>query len=360
LTVTVLTANTNAELLIEQARLWKPSAVVIGDAARHRDVADALSDQQTTVLSGPGGLEEVVQRGDVDTVLAALVGFAGLRSTIGAIEAGKEIALANKETLVVAGELIMALARQHGVQIVPVDSEHSAIYQCLVGEKLESIHKVVITASGGPFRGRSKASLGAVTKAEALNHPKWSMGHKITIDSATLMNKGLEIIEARWLFDLELDQIEVAVHPQSIIHSLVYMVDGSVKAQLSTTDMRHAILYALAYPERLHSGVPGLDWLEHAELTFEAPDLEAFPCLSLARQALEAGGTAPCVLNASNEVAVRAFLQDEIGFLEIPEVIRETLSAIAVSTPGSLADYVRADESARAFSRHWIAARSRV
>lgn len=357
LQVSVLTANRNAPLLIEQALRFKPAAVVICDEAALDEVRSGLRHQATEVLCGSSALEDVVQREDIDMVLAALVGFSGLRSTIKAIEARKDVALANKETLVVAGEIIMKLVADRGVKLVPVDSEHSAIFQCLVGETTSSVSRITITASGGPFRGRSHDSLKPVTRREALNHPKWSMGDKITIDSATLMNKGLEIIEAHWLFGLPQDRIDVVVHPQSIIHSMVHFCDGSIKAQMSPTDMRHAILYALAYPTRLYSQLPEWNWTHDSELTFEAVDHDTFRCVGLARQALQAGGTAPCVLNAANEMAVRAFLDDEIGFAEIAELIEETMGRSNLLSQPDLATLLEIDQITRALTRQLISQR---
>lgn len=355
LAASVLTANQNAPLLIEQALRHRPSAVVICDEKYYDDVKAALRHEAIEVLSGADGLSEVVQRDDVDMVLAALVGFSGLKSVIKAIESGKDIALANKETLVVAGEIIMQLAAQRGVNLIPVDSEHSAIFQCLVGEEPSSVSRIMITASGGPFRGWSRESLQAVTKAQALKHPKWNMGDKITIDSATLMNKGLEIIEAHWLFGLPQEKIDVVVHPQSIIHSMVHFHDGSIKAQLSPTDMRYAIMYALAFPTRLYMASPEWNWITDNELTFEAPDQDTFPCIRLARQALSIGGTAPCVLNAANEVAVRAFLDGEIGFLEIADFIAAALERSAIRSKPDFDMLVETDRATRDATRQLIA-----
>ena len=360
LKASVLTANHNAELLIEQAFRTKPTAVVICNEHHYAEVHDALGGTDIEVLTGQDTLEEVVARDDVDMVLAALVGFAGLRSTVKAIEAGKDVALANKETLVVAGDLIMNLARQHGVKLIPVDSEHSAIFQCLVGEDMLSVSRILITASGGPFRGQTPGFLKTVTREQALQHPTWSMGNKISIDSATLMNKGLEVIEAHWLFGLPQDRIEVVIHPQSVIHSMVYFVDGSVKAQLSSRDMRHAISYALSYPQRMPSSWPPFDWMEHHELTFEPVDANTFPCLGLARRALQAGGTHPCVLNAANEVAVKAFLEDDISFTEIPEMITDALEHLPVQHATTLDDYVQADQRTRHHTEALVSSRAKA
>jgi 1-deoxy-D-xylulose-5-phosphate reductoisomerase len=345
--VAVLTAGRQWQLLVQQAREFRPAAVVIADEFYH-EVQQALADQpETEVLAGTAALEQVVQRPDVDVVLTALVGYAGLGPTVAAIRAGKDIALANKETLVVAGELITSLVREHGVRLLPVDSEHSAIFQCLVGEEMNPIEKVILTASGGPFRGRAAAELAGITKAQALKHPNWTMGAKITIDSATLMNKGLEVIEAKWLFDLANEQVDVVVHPQSIVHSLVQFQDGSLKAQLGLPDMKLPIQYALGYPERLRNDFPRFSFLHYPTLTFEAPDLNTFRHLPLAFEAMRRGGTAPCVLNAANEVAVAAFLQDEVSFLGMAEVVAETLGRVPYLAAPTLADYAATDAEAR-------------
>jgi 1-deoxy-D-xylulose-5-phosphate reductoisomerase len=345
--VAVLTAGRQWQLLVQQAREFRPAAVVIADEFYH-EVRQALADQpETEVLAGVAALEQVVQRPDVDVVLTALVGYAGLGPTVAAIRAGKDIALANKETLVVAGELITSLVREHGVRLLPVDSEHSAIFQCLVGEEMNPIEKVILTASGGPFRGRTAAELASITKAQALKHPNWTMGAKITIDSATLMNKGLEVIEAKWLFDLANEQVDVVVHPQSIVHSLVQFQDGSLKAQLGLPDMKLPIQYALGYPERLRNDFPRFSFLHYPTLTFEAPDLNTFRHLPLAFEAMRRGGTAPCVLNAANEVAVAAFLQDEVSFLGMAEVVAETLGRVPYLAAPTLADYAATDAEAR-------------
>jgi 1-deoxy-D-xylulose-5-phosphate reductoisomerase len=345
--VEVLTANQNAELLIEQAAEFRPNVVVIADETRYDTVFSALDPLGIKVYAGLDSIASVVQMDTVDLVLTAMVGYAGLLPTIRAIEAGKPIALANKETLVVAGDLITALARQKGVNLLPVDSEHSAIFQCLVGEFHNPIEKIILTASGGPFRGRDRAFLATVTKAQALRHPNWTMGAKITIDSATLMNKGLEVIEAKWLFGLTPNQIEVVVHPQSIIHSLVQFRDGSLKAQMGLPDMRLPIQFALGYPDRLDSDFPRFDFTQFPSLTFEQPDPKTFRNLQFAFDALARGGNAACALNAANEVAVAAFLRDEIGFLEISDVIEHaTASATFVSLP-TLYDYIQTDAEAR-------------
>ena len=326
--VELLTAGRNADLLIAQALEFKPNAVVIADAAQLDRVKDALFPQGIKVYGGLEAIAQAVTMDGIDVVLTAMVGYAGLRPTLAAIGAGKTIALANKETLVVAGEPITLAAREAGVNIYPVDSEHSAIFQCLVGEWHNPIEKIVLTASGGPFRGRTREELATVTKAQALKHPNWDMGAKITIDSASLMNKGLEAIEAKWLFSLRPDQIEIVVHPQSIIHSLVQFRDGSMKAQLGLPDMKLPIQYALAFPDRLPTSWPRFDFADYGSLTFEAPDLGTFRNLALALEAMARGGTAPCVLNAANEVAVEAFLQDRIGFLEMSDLIADLMDRV--------------------------------
>ena len=312
--VTVLTAQSNADLLVEQALQFQPSHVVIGDESKYDYVKTSLAGSSIQVLAGAEALQEVVCLDTVDIVLTALVGYAGLLPTVKAIKAKKPIALANKETLVVAGSLIMPLAREMGVPILPVDSEHSAIFQCLMGESHNPIEKVILTASGGPFRGKKREELAEVTRAQALKHPNWTMGAKITIDSASLMNKGLEVIEAAWLFDVKASQIDVVVHPQSIVHSLVQFEDGSIKAQLGLPDMKLPIQFALGYPNRMLADFPRFDFRDYATLTFEQPDFETFRNLGLAFEALDKGGNLPCILNAANEVAVDAFLKDQIGF----------------------------------------------
>lgn len=345
--VAVLTAGRQWQLLVQQAQEFRPAAVVINDEF-YAEVKAALASQpETQVLAGAAALAEVVQRPDVDVVLTALVGYAGLVPTVAAIRAGKAIALANKETLVVAGELITKLVREHRVPLLPVDSEHSAIFQCLVGEELNPVEKVILTASGGPFRGRGASELAHITKAQALKHPNWTMGAKITIDSATLMNKGLEVIEAKWLFGLENEQIEAVVHPQSIIHSLVQFQDGSLKAQLGLPDMKLPIQYALGYPERLRNDFPRFSFLDYPTLTFEAPDGATFRHLPLAYAAMRRGGTAPCVLNAANEVAVAAFLQDKVSFLGMADVVADTLDRVPYLAAPTLADYAATDAEAR-------------
>jgi 1-deoxy-D-xylulose-5-phosphate reductoisomerase len=347
-TVAALSAHSNADLLIRQAREFRPSAVVIGDEAKYQLVKAALAGQpETEVLAGEAALTEVAGRPNADIVLTAMVGYAGLLPTVAAIRAGKDIALANKETLVVAGQLITQLVREYEVGLYPVDSEHSAIFQCLVGEERNPIEKIILTASGGPFRGRSLAELASVTKAQALKHPNWDMGAKITIDSASLMNKGLEVIEAKWLFGLRDDQIDVVVHPQSIIHSLVQFEDGSLKAQLGLPDMKLPIQYALGYPHRLPASFPRFSFLDYPQLTFEQPDKTAFRNLGLAFEAMGRAGNAPCVLNAANEVAVAAFLRDEVGFLQMSELVEDCLSRVSYLAAPSLDDYVQTDKEAR-------------
>ena len=353
--VEVLSAHRNADLLIAQAKEFKPNAVVIGDDAKWKQVNDALFDDGIKVYSGVEALEQVVEVDGIDMVLTAMVGAAGLKPTLRAIDAGKHIALANKETLVVAGELVMNAARNKGVDIHPVDSEHSAIYQCIAGEFHNPIEKVILTASGGPFRGRTLEELGHVTKADALKHPNWDMGAKITIDSASLMNKGLEVIEAKWLFDVNPDQIEVVVHPQSIVHSCVQFDDGSIKAQLGLPDMKLPIQYALTYPRRLKNDFPRFSFMDHPSLTFEQPDTKTFRNLALAFDALTQGGNAPAILNAANEVAVARFLQDDIGFLDLPRVVEHALAHVAHQAKPSLDDLIAADAEARRVASEWRA-----
>ncbi|MCB2378147.1 1-deoxy-D-xylulose-5-phosphate reductoisomerase [Hymenobacter sp. BT635] len=345
--VAALSAHSNADLLIAQAREFRPAVVVIGDERQYETVKTALAGQPTEVLAGPAALTEVAGRPDTDIVLTAMVGYSGLLPTVAAIRAGKDIALANKETLVVAGQLITRLVKEHGVGLYPVDSEHSAIFQCLVGEERNPIEKIILTASGGPFRGRTAEQLASVTKAQALKHPNWDMGAKITIDSASLMNKGLEVIEAKWLFGLTNDQIDVVVHPQSIIHSLVQFQDGSLKAQLGLPDMKLPIQYALGYPERLPSDFPRFSFLDYPQLTFEQPDRATFRNLPLAFEAMRQGGNAPCVLNAANEIAVAAFLRDEIGFLQMPSLVESCLTKVSYLAEPSLDDYVQTDQETR-------------
>jgi len=350
----VLTAHNNAGLLIQQAVAFKPNVVVIGNAMLYNDVFAALDPHGIKVYAGEQALCSVVEMDTVDLVLTAMVGYAGLKPTIRAIEYGKTIALANKETLVVAGQLITSLAQKKGVNIYPVDSEHSAIFQCLAGEFHNPIEKIILTASGGPFRGKDVAFLASVTKEQALKHPNWDMGAKITIDSASLMNKGLEVIEAKWLFNLRNDQIEVVVHPQSIIHSLVQFQDGSLKAQLGLPDMKLPIQYALGYPQRLKSNFPRFSFTDYGQLTFEQPDLETFRNLALAYKAMMQGGNMACILNAANEIAVQAFLQDKIKFLEMSDLIGTCMQKVSFLSNPSLDDYADTDAETRIVARELI------
>jgi 1-deoxy-D-xylulose-5-phosphate reductoisomerase len=349
--VEVLTAQRNADLLIAQALQFKPNAVVIGDEAQYERVKNALWDAGIKVYAGADALAQVVEMEEIDIVLTALVGFAGLRPTLAAIHAGKHIALANKETLVVAGELVTQLAKAKGVNIYPVDSEHSAIFQCLVGEWHNPIEKLILTASGGPFRGKTREDLQRVTKAQALKHPNWDMGAKITIDSASLMNKGLEVIEAKWLFGVRADQIEVIVHPQSIIHSLVQFEDGSMKAQMGLPDMKLPIQYALGFPERIPANYPRFNFLDYPALTFEQADTTTFRNLNLAFEAMHRGGNAPCVLNAANEVAVELFLSDRIGFLAMSDLVERCLRDVSFVASPTLDDLFASDAEARTGAR---------
>ncbi|MBI34913.1 MAG: 1-deoxy-D-xylulose-5-phosphate reductoisomerase [Flavobacteriales bacterium] len=352
--VEVLTVFKNADLLISQAKKFKPNAVVIVDESKYSQVNDALFHENISVYSGVDALEQVVQFKEIDIVLTALVGYAGLKPTIAAINAGKDIALANKETLVVAGELVTRLAKEKGVNILPVDSEHSAIFQCLTGEYMNPIEKIILTASGGPFRGKSKDELKEATKTQALKHPNWDMGAKITIDSASMMNKGLEVIEAKWLFNLKPEQIEVVVHPQSIVHSLVQFEDGSIKAQIGLPDMKLPIQYAMGFPERIKNNFTRFNFLNYPELTFEAPDKKTFRNLVLAYSALEKGGNVPCVLNAANEVAVEAFLKDKIGFLQMSDAIEKCMQEVAFVDKPDLEDYIKSDKEARIVTQRII------
>ena len=345
--VEVLTANNNSALLIEQAKKFKPNTVVITNEDKYKEVDDALFSLGIKVFAGQQSLEEVVEGENIDVVLTALMGYSGLKPTIRAIKAKKNIALANKETLVVAGEIIMTMAKASGVPIFPVDSEHSAIFQCLVGEQYNPIEKIYLTASGGPFRGRLRNDLLEITKAEALKHPNWEMGAKITIDSASMMNKGLEVIEAKWLFDLKAEQIDVVVHPQSIIHSAVQFEDGSIKAQLGVPDMKLPIQYALGFPKRLPNTFKRFSFMDYPNLTFEKPDLETFRNLQLAYDCMEKGGNMPCILNAANEIAVAAFLQDKIGFLNMSDLIANCMEKITFVSKPTLTDYVATDEATR-------------
>lgn len=347
LQVEVLTAQNNASLLIEQALKYNPNAVVIANDALYEPVKDALAATDIKVYAGENALSSVMQMDTIDMVLTALVGYAGLKPTLAAIQAGKEIALANKETLVVAGELVTRLAREKGVNIYPVDSEHSAVFQCIVGEFHNKIEKIILTASGGPFRGRKRDELLNVTKAQALRHPNWTMGAKVTIDSASLMNKGLEVIEAKWLFGLRPEQVDVVVHPQSIIHSMVQFEDGSIKAQMGLPDMRLPIQFALSYPDRFTSAFQRFDFTAFPSLTFEKPDTETFRNLALAFEALNRAGNMPCVLNAANEIAVEAFLQDKISFLKMPEVVAHCMNTMPYIASPTLDDYINTDKETR-------------
>lgn len=345
--VAVLSALKNAELLLQQAREFKPQTVVICDESQYRYVKESLSAFDIKVLAGEEALSEVAAYPQSDIVLTALMGSVGLKPTIAAIKAGKNIALANKETLVVAGEYITELARQHQVKILPVDSEHSAIFQCLVGEEQNEIEKIYLTASGGPFLGKDQNFLSTVKKEQALKHPNWVMGAKITIDSASLMNKGLEVIEAKWLFNLDVEQIDVIVHPQSIIHSIVQFTDGSMKAQMGVPDMKLPIQYALNYPDRLKNNFKRFNFLDYPNFSFQKADLETFKNLDLAFQSLRKGGNMPCILNAANEIVVEAFLKDKIGFLQMSEVIEECMEEINFIEKPQLMDYLETDKHSR-------------
>jgi 1-deoxy-D-xylulose-5-phosphate reductoisomerase len=345
--VYALTAHRSIELLVEQAREFHPAVVCIADEMLYSALCDALCGTDIQVMAGEKALAEIVTHSQIDVVVAAMVGYAGLLPTIEAIRAGKTIALANKETLVVAGEIICHLAKKHQVDILPVDSEHSAIFQSLVGEDMASVEKLLLTASGGPFRKHTLEQMHHVTAAEALRHPNWDMGAKITIDSASMMNKGFEVIEARWLFDIDVNKIQVLVHPQSVVHSAVQFVDGSVKAQLGTPDMRMPIQYALTYPERWLSDVPRLDLFANNQLTFEEPDLQRFPNLRLAYEAMQRGGNVPCILNAANEVVNVAFREGKCGFLQMSDVIANTMVQTSFITEPTYEDYVQTDKEAR-------------
>lgn len=345
--VEVLTGNGNADLLIKQALEFQPNTVVIADESKYEQVKQALQPHDIKVFAGNKSVADVVQMDSIDMVVAAIVGYAGLESTISAIKAGKQIALANKETLVVAGDLVTSLAKEKGVNLYPVDSEHSAIFQCLAGEFHNPVEKIYLTASGGPFRGKDTTFLKTIKKEQALKHPNWEMGAKITIDSASLMNKGLEVIEAKWLFGLRPQQIDVIVHPQSIIHSLIQFTDGSIKAQLGLPDMKLPIQYALTYPDRLPSDFPRFNFFNYPQFTFEQADTKTFRNLALAYEAMYKGGNSPCVLNAANEVAVQAFLKDKIGFLEMSDLIENCLQTIEYIKKPSYTDYVETDKETR-------------
>lgn len=353
LEVEVLTANSNSKLLIEQAKLFNPSSVVICNEARYDEVHEALDPLDIKVFAGIDSVCDLVKSSTVDIVLTAMVGFSGLKPTIAAISAGKTIALANKETLVAAGGIIMPMAESYRAPIIPVDSEHSAIFQCLQGEKAK-LEKILLTGSGGPFRCSSKAEIASATKEMALKHPKWKMGAKVTIDSASLMNKGLELIEAKWLFSVEAKDIEIVIHPQSIIHSMVQFSDGSVIAQLSNPDMRVPIQYALSYPYRVDLNTERLDFAKLAQLNFEKPDLERFPCLRLAYESLERGGNATCIMNGANEVAVAALLNDQIYFADIPNVIEETLAHTDFIKNPTIDDIYSTDFEAKRIAEEFI------
>ena len=345
--VEVLTANENCELLINQAKKYKPNSVVIVNEKKYQKVYSELNPLNIKVYAGSESLNQIVDSDEIDIVLTALVGYSGLLPTINAIKNRKKIALANKETLVVAGSLIKNLCEENSTEIIPVDSEHSAIFQCLAGEESNPIEKIFLTASGGPFRGKKLDDLKNITKKQALKHPNWSMGAKITIDSATLMNKGLEVIEAKWLFDLSKEQIEVVVHPQSIIHSAVQFQDGSIKAQLGLPDMKIPIQYALGFPKRLSNRFERFSFFDYPNLTFEKPDLETFKNLALAYKAMEKGGNSPCILNAANEIAVEAFLKDKIGFLNMSDLIGNCLEKITFVKNPTLDDYIETDRQTR-------------
>ena len=345
--VEVLTAYTNCDLLIEQAKNHKPNAVVIVNPAKYDKVNSELSKLGIKVYSGQKSLEQIVESEKINIVLTALVGYSGLTPTINAIKHGKKIALANKETLVVAGDLITRLSKEYGAPIYPVDSEHSAIFQCLIGENNNAIEKIYLTASGGPFRGKKAAELKTITKKQALKHPNWSMGAKITIDSATLMNKGLEVIEAKWLFNLRKEQIDVVVHPQSIIHSAVQFEDGSIKAQLGIPDMKLPIQYALGFPNRLKNNFKRFSFFDYPNLTFEKADEKTFRNLSFAYRAMEKGGNSACILNAANEIAVEAFLNDKIGFLNMSDLIDNCLEKITFVKSPTIEDYIETDQQTR-------------
>lgn len=350
----ILTANENADLLIKQSKQFLPDAVVIANEDKYSYVKDSLSGYPVKVYTGYSSLSQIVQCESIDMVLTALVGYSGLLPTIKAIESGRNIALANKETLVIAGGLINELVKKHRTAIIPVDSEHSAIFQCMTGESFDTIEKIYLTASGGPFRGKNLEFLSDVTPAEALNHPNWSMGAKVTIDSSTLMNKGFEAIEAKWLFGLQPSQIDIVIHPQSIIHSMVQFRDGSIKAQMGLPDMRLPIQYALSYPDRLKTDFPRLGFGKYPELTFEEPDLKVFRNLKFAFDAMEAGGNMACILNAANEIVVAAFLSERISFLKMSDIIEEAMMKMKFISSPQLGDYVETDRQTREFANNLI------
>lgn len=350
----MLSANNNADLLIEQALQFSPAYVVICDTNKYEYVKDALAATPVKVLVSVEAIADIVADPAIDMVLTAMVGFSGLEPTIAAIKAGKDIALANKETLVVAGELITSLAKKHNVKLLPVDSEHSAIFQCLAGEENNAIEKIILTASGGPFRGKNLEFLSGVIREDALKHPNWVMGAKITIDSASLMNKGLEVIEAKWLFNLKAEQVDVIVHPQSIIHSMVQFEDGSIKAQMGLPDMKLPIQYAFTYPHRLKNNFKRFDFINYPNLTFEKPDVKTFRNLAIAFEALGKGGNMPCIINAANEIAVSGFLVNTIGFLAMSDIIENCMQKIAYVANPTLDDYLNTDKETRIFAQNLI------
>jgi 1-deoxy-D-xylulose-5-phosphate reductoisomerase len=350
-----LTANSNADLLIAQAKKFKPNSVAIADDTKYLQVKEALANEPVKVFGGYNSIVQLMSLDSFDLVLTAMVGFSGLEPTLAAIRNKKTIALANKETLVVAGDIVTKLALENNVAIYPVDSEHSAIFQCLYGEFGNPIEKIILTASGGPFRGKKRDELSAVTRDQALKHPNWTMGAKITIDSASLMNKGLEMIEAKWLFNLRPDQIDVIVHPQSIIHSIVQFEDGSMKAQMGLPDMKLPIQVAMAYPHRIKNDFPRFDFVNYSSLTFEKPDLETFHCLSLAKEAMDKGGNLPCIMNAANEEAVASFLNREMGFLAIAETIEEVMTQATFIAQPTIEDYKNSDEESRRIFKEKLA-----
>ena len=349
LQIELLTANTNTTLLIEQARACMPNSVVIADESKYQEVSDALSPLDIKVFTGIKSICDIVGGDNIDMVLTAMVGFSGLEPTVAAIRSGKAIALANKETLVAAGQIVMAMAKKYGVPIIPVDSEHSAIFQCLQGERA-TVEKIILTASGGPFFRKSAKELESVTIADALNHPNWKMGEKVTVDSASMMNKGLEMIEARWLFNIVPENIEIIVHPQSIIHSMVQFSDGSVTAQMSTPDMRLPIQYALTYPFRANLDTKRVDFAKLAKFEFHSPDLEKFPCIGMAYEAIKKGGNIPCAMNAANEIAVEAFLNGKIHFLSIPKIIENVMIGTEFVAEPTLEDIYKTNDQARALA----------
>ncbi|WP_430971690.1 1-deoxy-D-xylulose-5-phosphate reductoisomerase [Sunxiuqinia rutila] len=358
--VEVLTANNNIDLLVQQAKQFQPNMVVVANHCRYNTLVEALKDEPIKIFAGKEALEQVVQLETVDVVVTAMVGYSGLIPTIRAIEAGKHIALANKETLVVAGEIIMRKAVQNKVNIYPVDSEHSAIFQCLAGEHMNEIEKIYLTASGGPFRNLTETQLEKVTREDALKHPNWEMGAKITIDSASMMNKGFEVIEAKWLFDLKASQIDVIVHPQSIIHSIVQFRDGSMKAQMGLPDMKLPIQYALNFPQRLPSNFARFNFLDYPTLSFEQPNTKKFRNLALAFEALEKGGNLPCILNAANEVVVQAFLKEKIRFVDMPALIEESMQKVTNLKNPVLDDYIQTDKETRLLTTSLIKQRSKI